>query len=67
MMKILSVKQAVDRLEQAGLHTNVNRLGAGLKAGVYPFGVAFKIHTEYVFEIYSTLLEQWIAERSDPA
>ena len=47
-----------------GFNTNVNRLNAGLRQGVYPFGCAIKLN-EYVYEIYSTLLDKWIAERSE--
>ena len=45
------------------MHTNVQRLQAGLKQGVYPFGHAIQLK-EYVFEIFDELLDQWIAERS---
>lgn len=54
----------MERLKAAGFNTNVNRLNAGLRQGVYPFGCAIKLN-EYVYEIYSTLLDKWIAERSE--
>ena len=63
MMKLISSKEAVAKLEAAGMHTNVQRLQAGLKQGVYPFGHAIQLK-EYVFEIFDELLDQWIAERS---
>lgn len=64
MLKVISSKEAVARLRAAGFDTNINRLNAGLRQGVYPFGCAIKL-SEYVYEIYSTLLDKWIAERSD--
>ena len=51
MLRVISSAEAVERLKAAGFNTNVNRLNAGLN--------------EYVYEIYSTLLDQWIAERSE--
>lgn len=64
MLKVLSTKEAVERLREAGFETNINRLNAGLRQGVYPFGCAIKMK-EYVYEVYSTLLDQWIKERSE--
>lgn len=64
MLKVISTQAAVDRLEEVGFHTNRTRIEAGLKQGVYPFGSAIKLK-EYVYEVYSTLLEKWIAERDD--
>lgn len=64
MLNVISTRAAAERLEQAGFHTNQRRIEAGLRQGVYPFGVAIKLK-EYVYEIYSTLLEKWIAERSE--
>ena len=64
MLRVISSVEAVERLKAAGFNTNVNRLTAGLRQGVYPFGCAIKLN-EYVYEIYSTLLDKWIAERSE--
>lgn len=64
MVKLISSKEAVDRLERAGMHTNVNRLQAGIRNGLYPFGIAIKLK-EYVYEIYDKKLEEWISERDD--
>ena len=64
MLRVISSAEAVERLKAAGFNTNVHRLHAGLRQGVYPFGCAIKLN-EYVYEIYSTLLDKWIAERSE--
>ena len=37
--------------------------GIGLQQGVYSFGVAIK-STQWIYEIYDTLLYKWIEERS---
>lgn len=63
MMKVISVKQAVNKLAEHGFRITPVHLGAGLQQGVYPFGVAIKLH-EWVYEIYDTLLDKWIEERS---
>ena len=64
MLRVISSVEAVERLKAAGFNTNVKRLNAGLRQGVYAFGCAIKLN-EYVYEIYSTLLDKWIAERSE--
>lgn len=64
MMKVITVDEAVKRLEEVGFHTNKARIQAGLKAGIYEFGKAIPMK-EYVYEIYSTSLDKWIEERSE--
>lgn len=64
MCKIISAQEAVKRLNAAGFEQiNYNRLCAGLRAGLYDFGIAIPLK-EYVYEIYAVLLDRWIAERS---
>lgn len=64
MLKVISTQATVERLEEVGFRTNKTRIEAGLRQGVYPFGVAIKLK-EHVYEVYSSLLEKWIAERDD--
>lgn len=64
MMKILTVQQACKILKEHGFSVSPAHLGAGLQQRVYPFGVAIKM-TEWVYEIYDTLLMKWIAEREE--
>lgn len=66
MMKILTIQQACKVLKEHGFSVSPAHLGAGLQQGVYPFGVAIKM-SEWVYEIYSTLLMKWIAEREEDA
>ena len=67
MITILTTKAACERLAENGLKTNPQKLGLGLEQRVYPFGVAIRgAGGHMIYEIYSTLLDKWIAERSDP-
>lgn len=62
--KIISAMEAVKRLNDAGFKDiNYQRLCAGLRQGLYDFGIAIHMK-EYVYEVYPTLLNKWIAERS---
>ena len=68
MLKIIKVKDAVARLREAGMDTNVQRIEAALRQGnVYPWGAAIKMERQWVYEIYSVLLEKWVQERSEDA
>jgi len=66
MLKIIKVKDAVTRLRECGMDTNVQRVEAALRqGGIYPWGAAIHMDKQYVYEVYSVLLERWIQERSD--
>ena len=66
MIKILSVSKTCAVLEENGMKISPQHLGLGLEQRVYPFGVAIRgAGGKMIYEIYSTLLEKWIAERSD--
>ena len=64
MMKVITIQQACKILKEYGFSVSPAHLGAGLQQKVYPFGVAIKM-TEWVYEIYDTLLMKWIAEREE--
>ena len=64
MMKVITIQQACKVLKEHGFSVSPAHLRAGLQQRVYPFGVAIKM-TEWVYEIYSTLLDKWIAEREE--
>lgn len=48
MLRVISSVEAVERLKAAGFNTNVNRLNAGLRQGVYPFGCALSLTSMYM-------------------
>lgn len=43
MLRVISSVEAVEQLKAAGFNTNVNRLNAGLRQGVYPLGVPLSL------------------------
>ena len=66
MIKTLTTQEAVEGLRSHGLKISPERLRLGLEQRVYPFGVVVVMESgQRVPEIYSVLLDQWIAERSD--
>ena len=68
MIRAIQPKEAQKILEEHGLKVTVPRIQMGLRQRVYPFGDAVEMPGgTYVYAIYSTLLERWIAERSEGA
>ena len=68
MIKALKVTEAQKILEEHGYKITVVRLEMGLRQRVYPFGDAVEMPGgSFVYAVYSTLLDKWIAERSESA
>lgn len=68
MIKAISVREAQKILEKHGYKVTVARIEMGLRQRVYPFGEAVEMKGgSFVYAVYTTLLERWIAERSEPA
>jgi len=68
MIKAISVREAQKILEEHGYKVTVARIEMGLRQRVYPFGEAVEMKGgSFVYAVYTTLLERWIAERSEPA
>lgn len=63
-MKIetLTVKEAVDELRALGMSITPERLAAGIRQGVFPFGAAVQLN-QMTVEIYKVLFDKWINER----
>ena len=52
-------------MRMAGIRISPETLRDGLEQGVYPFGVYIKSrHGGNVYQIFATLLDDWINERS---
>ena len=67
MIKAISVREAQKILEEHGYKVTVARIEMGLRQRVYPFGEAVEMKGgSFVYAVYSTLLERWISERSEP-
>ena len=65
MIETMTVEEARVRLRKAGLGMGVETLRSGIKQGVYPFGIYIEtVHGNAVFQVFTKLLEEWIAERS---
>ena len=68
MIKAISVREAQKILEEHGYKVTVARIEMGLRQRVYPFGEAVEMKGgSFVYAVYTTLLERWISERSEPA
>ena len=66
MIRAIQPKEAQKILEANGFKVTVPRIQMGLRQGVYPFGDAVEMPGgTFVYAIYTTLLERWIAERSE--
>lgn len=61
-IETLTVKEAVEQLRALGLSITPERLAAGIRQGVFPFGSAVQLSKMSV-EIYKVLFEKWIQER----
>lgn len=66
MIRAIQPKEAQKILEANGFKITVPRIQMGLRQGVYPFGDAVEMPGgTFVYAIYTTLLERWIAERNE--
>ena len=65
-IRAIKPKQAVQILAEHGMKITENKLDMGLRQGVFPFGDAIEMHSEWDYIIYEHLLRKWIAERSEP-
>lgn len=60
----LSPAAAAKILNEEGFPISAEKIRFGLQQGVYPFGDAVKMASEYSYAVYSALLTRWIAERT---
>ena len=65
MMATMTANEAAAYLRAHGLKISNVSLMAGLEAGIFPFGHAFKGDgKQRVVMIFTRLLDEWIEERS---
>ena len=62
-IETMTVNEAAARLRAAGLSIQSGTLADGIEAGVYPWALCIRTERSRVFQIFTRLLEQWIAER----
>ena len=60
----MTLNQTVARLRELGIKTTEVRVGLALQAGKYPWGIAVKGEQHWIYEIYTKLFEEWVAERA---
>lgn len=58
----LKVTEAVAKLRELGVKTSPMKLMAGIKQGVYPFGIHIRMGKDE-YEIYEVLFNEWVKER----
>ena len=64
-LTVITAEEAVNVIKAAGYTTmSLPHLKAGIDAGVYPFGARIPMKNNR-YEIYKTLLDKWISERSE--
>lgn len=64
MFKMISTQEASKILKANGFDITKEKLQAGLRQRVYPFGDAVEF-SEWSYAVYTVLLYRWIAERSE--
>lgn len=66
MVKVIKPKEAAQILKEHGYTITEARLDMGLRQRVFPFGDAVEMPGgEWSYAIYTSLLDRWIAERSE--
>lgn len=65
VITVLTVKETCKILAEHGFEIYPEHLRAGIDCGAYPFGVAVKMESRNVYEIFKPLLFRWIEERSE--
>lgn len=63
MIKTMDLNTCAAYLREHGLSISNETLANGLEQGVYPFGVCVGGCGRRVFQIFTRLLDEWIAER----
>lgn len=63
MIKTMTLGECMKYLRAHGLSISQDTLANGLEQGVYPFGVCVGGGKRRVFQIYTRLVDEWIAGR----
>ena len=65
MIKTMTLQECMEHLRAHGLSVSQDTLANGIEQGVYPFGLCVIGGKRRVFQIFSNLLDKWIAEREE--
>lgn len=63
MIKTMTLAECMECLRAHGLSISQETLARGLEQGLYPFGVCILGGKQRVIQIYTRLVDEWIAER----
>lgn len=65
MIKTMTLQECMEHLRAHGLSISQDTLSNGIEQGVYPFGLCVIGWQRRVFQIFTNLLDKWIAEREE--
>ena len=65
MIKTMTLNECTAYLRAHGLSISNESLASALEQGAYPFGVCIGGGRQRVFQIFTRLVDAWIAERED--
>ena len=65
MIKTMTMQECMEHLRSRGRSSAQDTLANGIEQGVYPFGLCVIGGKRRVFQIFSNLLDKWIAEREE--
>ena len=65
MIKTMTLQECMEHLRVHGLSISQDTLANGIEQGAYPFGLCVIGGKLRVFQIFSNLLDKWIAEREE--
>ena len=65
MIKTMTMQECMDHLRAHGLSISQDTLVNWIEQGVYPFGLCVIGGKRRVFQIFTNLLDKWIAEREE--
>lgn len=65
MIKTMSLQECMEHLRAHGLSISQDTLANGIEQGVYPFCLCVIGVKRRVFQIFTNLLDKWIAEREE--
>ena len=64
-IETMTVREAAEILRGCGMSTTAETLRRGIEQGVFPFADYVKLDKGPVYYVYTKLLREWIAERTE--
>ena len=63
-IETMTLNETVARLRALGVKTTEVKVGLAIQAGLYPWGIAIQGEKNWIYESYTKLFDQWVAERA---